>query len=102
MSEATEGGWKPLHSFHIDNGELDGLRLIDAFVLGVEWQTVRGLLHSGDSFQQTVYAENIHRLGKLLTEVGRDHKFTYLHDDKSETWALLTVEPRTEVPDDDA
>ena len=51
--------------FYIDSGELDGLSLQTAFVLGVEWATLRERLASEKTFRCPVHAANASRLLKL-------------------------------------
>ena len=60
-------------SFHIDNGELDGLRPQECFVLGVEWAGVYGhLIGDGkDRLNMTVHHANSQRLIGLCEKHGR-------------------------------
>lgn len=68
---AHEHEWKPLHSFHIDNGELDGMSAEEAFCLGVEWQMFRERLKVGEPFEEMYHTANAARLVKLAEECGR-------------------------------
>lgn len=79
--------WGMVESFHIDNGELDGLSLHQAFVLGVEWQMVYEKLQSGKGFRQAIRAENEQRICALLERNGREFACICSHDD----WRDLRV-----------
>lgn len=64
---------KPLHSFHVDSGELDGLTPQEIFTLGVEWQMVRErAAQAGPPFQQLIHASNQWRVVCLLRDLGRE------------------------------
>jgi hypothetical protein len=75
-------------SFHIDNGELDGFRRKDCFVLGVEWQMVAVQADTGRSFTRPVHEANVDRLSQFLNKRGLIFNFEPL----CEGWSTLSVE----------
>jgi hypothetical protein len=81
-------------SFQIDNGELDGLRPQDCFVLGYELAQVDQLLKATQQIRQPVHADNRMRIESACEDAGRPYRLTWLEGDASESWMLLEVEPR--------
>ena len=73
--------------FDIDHGELDGLTLQQAFVLGVEWRMFREQLQTGDSFSRMIHTDNLERLTRLCQRHGRGWQEQILDDD----WRILHV-----------
>lgn len=84
--------FRPVEPFGIDDGELDGLRLADAFTLGVEWQMVAHDAEQPEAFERPVHAENRERLAALLDRRGRKYAMAFMRDDVSEGWLWLRVE----------
>jgi hypothetical protein len=75
--------------FDIDHGELEGLRLQDAFVLGVEWQMVHQQLENGREFDRMIHADNIKRIRAMCERRGRDFA---IEPTLEEEWGNLKVE----------
>jgi hypothetical protein len=82
-------------SFDIDNGELDGLRAQDCFVLGYELARVDQLLKATAEIRQPVHADNRGRIQSSCEDAGRPYRITWLPGDVSESWLLLEVEAAT-------
>lgn len=82
-----------IKSFQIDNGELDGLRPKDCFVLGYELAQVDQLLKAPDGIRQPVHVENRARIMSACKDAGRTCRLTWLSGDVSESWLLLEVAP---------
>lgn len=75
--EECEFGLKD--SFHVDNGELEGLRNVECFTLGVEWQMFRQKLDTHKQFTMLTHAANVKRLVALAEKYSRfaeDHGVT--------------------------
>lgn len=83
------GAYRIVHSFHIDDGQLDGLAPQQCFTLGVEWQTVYGNILKGIAFEGPVRHENRERITKLLEAEVR--KFE-IKEGPDESWLWLEVE----------
>ena len=79
--------------FDVDNGELDGLTLVDAFVFGVEWQQFRTEIQGVSGFSKTVHKANSERLAKMCSRRGRKYRVTYLDD----LWAEIQVADLVDV-----
>lgn len=79
--------------FQIDNGELDGLRPQDCFVLGYELAQVDQLLKATAEIRQPVHADNRARIESACKDAGRPYRLTWLPGDASESWLLLEVAP---------
>lgn len=80
-------------SFDIDNGELDGLRPKDCFVLGYELAQIDALLESGVELSRPIHAENRERIDKSCANAGRQYKISWMPGDSSESWMMLHVAP---------
>lgn len=63
--------WGLQEPFDIDNGELDGLRPQDCFVLGAEWQLVSQQLDSGEAFSRPLHLANSERIKRMCIRRGR-------------------------------
>ena len=88
------GEFEFFEPFGIDDGELDGLNPQQCFVLGYELATITSAAdHSGDGFERRVHAANRVRLADALERRNRRFSLTFLHDDVSEAWMQLRVEP---------
>lgn len=73
--------------FHVDNGELEGLTLQQAFVLGYEYAVIREKLDIGSfPFEVTFHSENEARVRKMLDRNNAHYEIA-IHDD----WPLLAV-----------
>lgn len=78
-------------SFGIDNGELDGLRPQEVFVLGYELAQIDHLLERDDPIHKPVHADNRARIETACKDAGRPRRLTWLPGDSSESWLLLEV-----------
>ncbi len=78
-----------MEPFDIDDGQLEGLRLIDAFTLGVEWQMVFAALESGESFSRPIHRRNVERIQRMC--IRRRRPFRVLPE--NDEWATLVVAP---------
>lgn len=80
--------------FDVDNGELDGLRPNEIFVLGYELAMVH---HEVDetpgAFEKVVHAKNKDRIEASLNRREREHRWTWPNDDSSEEWVYIHVMP---------
>lgn len=83
-----------IKSFSIDNGELDGLSLQHAFVLGYELATIDERLASGGGIKQLVHADNKNRIEKSCNDAERIYELIWYPGDESESWLLLDVAPK--------
>jgi hypothetical protein len=79
-------------SFHIDNGELDGLRPQECFVLGVEWAGVYQhiISDSDDPLYMTIHHANKSRLQGLCDKYKRFHDYVQC-EEPLETYGTLFV-----------
>jgi hypothetical protein len=77
--------------FDIDDGQLDGLSLQQAFVLGYELAEIDALLKLADGFIKPVHAENRERIEKWCKESGREFRLVWAKEDASESWMTLSV-----------
>lgn len=82
-----------IRPFQIDNGELDGLRPNEIFVLGYECCKIDELLKLPNEICEMVHAENRDRLEWQIKKTWRDYKFTWPAADRSESWMQLDVAP---------
>lgn len=80
-------------SFHIDNGELDGLQRNECFVLGYELGEIDRQLTRISGFERPVHVENRERIEESCRDAGREFSLTWMEADKSETWLWLSVPP---------
>lgn len=78
-------------SFQIDDGELDGLRAQECFVLGYELAQVDQLLKAPPEIRQPVHADNQSRIKSACEDADRPYRLTWLPGDVSESWLLLEV-----------
>ena len=78
-------------SFAIDNGELDGLRPQEIFVLGYELSRVDDLLKSGANGSLLIHAENRGRIQDYADKLGRTVRFRWMENDVSESWLMVDV-----------
>lgn len=83
-----------IRPFDIDNGELDGLRPQEIFVLGYELAQVDQKLSTGKAFEQTVHAENAARIRAQCVREWSEFSLTWMEGDVSETWMVLRVAQR--------
>lgn len=80
-----------IKSFQIDNGELDGLRAQECFVLGYELAQVDQLLKATSEIRRPVHAKNKARIESACKDADRPYRLTWMSDDVSESWLLLEV-----------
>ena len=84
-----------IKSFDIDNGELDGFRPEQCFVLGYELAAIDWLLQEhAEEFDRMIHVENMARVQKSLQDSNREGRLAYMHDDVSEGWVQLHVASR--------
>lgn len=81
-----------IKSFDIDDGQLDGLRVQECFVLGYELGEIDKLLVSKERIQRPVHADNRSRIEKSCIDSGRTFKLAWMENDASESWLLLEVD----------
>ena len=91
--------WGMVDSFNIDRGELDGMDTQVIFTLGVEWQMVREMLSSPDSFKQVVHAANVPRLVSLARKYGREIVPEVSSD--NDVWAIVSAVDTGRQPEGD-
>ena len=88
----SDGEYGLQESFHIDNGELDGFRPNEIFVLGYELAMISGLGESqSDPIAKTVHAANHERIDRALENRGWECRWQFPHDDVSESWVYLVA-----------
>lgn len=81
-------------SFHIDNGELDGLRDKDCFVLGYELALVDEALKLPPAISRPIHVENRERVEEACRDAGREFRLVWMPGDVSESWLQLDVAPK--------
>lgn len=89
-------GYGLVKSFDIDNGELDGLPPHQCFVLGYELALIDESLKMPGAIGKPVHSHNRSRIEKACRDSDRRFSLTYMHDDASEEWLWLAVEPMEE------
>lgn len=82
-----------IKSFRIDDGELDGLRPKDCFVLGYELAVIDELVKRDDPISRPVHAENRERIAESFEKERRPYTLTWLEADPSENWMQLESDP---------
>lgn len=91
-----------IRPFGIDDGQLDGLTLQEAFVLGYELAQVDAKIAAGEDFEMPlVHIENRERIESQLWKVGAEllhlggkslrWSWRGHHNDQSESWLSLSV-----------
>lgn len=86
--EGAETSFNLSNRFFIDDGELKGLTPEFAFMLGVEWEMVRGeLIKDRGEFKRPIHSQNLDRLLKLAWSLKRRTE----HEVLGEGWVHLTV-----------
>ena len=81
-----------IRSFGIDDGQLDGLRLKDAFVLGYECAQIDHLIETEErGFERLMHSQNRERIESQLRKSGRNFRIDFMPDDQSESWLMLYV-----------
>lgn len=76
-------------SFHIDNGELDGMKLNQAFVLGYELSMIDALIDLGVPFNRPVHSANRERIEESFDNAERPYTLKWMPTDTSEEWMWL-------------
>lgn len=64
--------YEMMEPFDIDDGELDGLRPQECFVLGVEWQMCATLADTGRGFSKMIHLLNLPRIEAMMKRRGLD------------------------------
>jgi hypothetical protein len=77
--------------FLIDDGQLDGYSPQECFVLGYELATIDEAVSRGEAFSRPVHSANRERIELVLKDSSVKHRFTWLSDDRSETWVQLDI-----------
>ena len=94
MSDNAE--YDLMEPFDIDNGELDGLRPQECFVLGVEWQMCAALADTGKAWGKMIHLMNLPRIEAMLNRRGLEHVAAGLNMDASlatmNDWVSISVE----------
>jgi len=83
--------WEMLDSFDIDNGELAGLTLVQAFVLGAEYMDIRTKAMAGDPFEAYIQAQNAQRISLMLNRHDMICEYVY---DADIGWTHLRAVPK--------
>ncbi len=84
-----EDNWGLVEPFDVDNGQLDGLTLGQAFSLGVEFSMVREKLKQGKPFRTLVVDRNVERIVKMVERHG--HFCEWNKIDTCPEWVALNV-----------
>lgn len=72
--------------FGIDNGELETLKPVNAFTLGVEWGLIYGQVQAGTEFHNhPIHTDNQRRITVLLDRWGYEQSWD-IRDD----WCFVT------------
>jgi hypothetical protein len=77
--------------FGIDDGELDGLTLQQAFVLGYELSRVDEAIELGEPCSMTVHASNRQRIHDYCEKLGVPFSVRRVAGDKSEGWMQFEI-----------
>ena len=80
-------------SFNIDDGQLDGLRPQECFVLGYELGEIDRLVIRDEPISRPVHKENRERIEKSCHDAGREFTLEWMENDVSESWMWLDVAP---------
>lgn len=81
-------------SFGIDNGELEGVRLQDAFVLGYEFAVVvEALACRPEGCSMVIHSGNWSRVKAAAIKYKRRVTMTWCEQDASEDWCQLQIWP---------
>lgn len=92
---SNDGNSGLIESFHIDDGELDGLTPQECFVLGYELASICAEAeHSDGELSKLIHAENLERIKAALRKRGREFSFEFMAEDQSEMWVQLTIKAR--------
>lgn len=83
----SDQSYNLIEPFDIDEGELEGVRPVEAFTLGVEWQMVRDQLEAGENFNRPIHTANASRIKRMC--IRRGVLFTVAPS--VEGWSDLTV-----------
>lgn len=94
MSEANENdsNFGLIRSFGIDDGELDDESKPECFVLGYELAQVDAAIESGAAMSRLIHVENRDRIEAHVIKHRRLFRWTYMHDDISESWLQFDME----------
>lgn len=84
-----------IESFGIDGDELNGMTPQQVFVLGYELADIsRRAEFSSEGWSQPVQSANADRIRRALGKRGREWRFVWPKDDRSESWVDLFVEAK--------
>ncbi len=83
--------FRPIRTFHIDNGELGDASQQQCFVLGYELAQVDAAIESGAAMSRPIHAANKDRVFDHAKSHGRYVQISYMHDDRSESWVQFDM-----------
>jgi hypothetical protein len=83
--------YKLITSFGIDDGELDGLKLEECFVLGYELALVNSALKNKHTLTMRVHPENQTRIHQACKTAKRKYQLKWMPQDSSESWMELLI-----------
>lgn len=87
--------YRPVFSFGVDDGELDGMTNAQCFTLGFELAKVWQFLeHDDEAFAFPVRVENAERIKRAIAHHKREGSVTFMANDRSESWLQLSVSAR--------
>ncbi len=75
-------------SSDVDDGQLDGVSLASAFILGVEWEMLREALALGGEIDMPIHKKNLERIQRLCLRRSRRYSHKVLDD----IWVQFIVE----------
>ena len=80
-----------IRDFAVDDGQLDGLDLKEAFVLGYELSTIDKMLlefeHLGEVL--LVHSRNLERIKSYAEKLGKQLRVSFAHNNVSEEWCYI-------------
>lgn len=86
--------WRPIFSFGIDKGELDGFNRKQSFVAGYELAIVKEVhCKNPKGWCGPVLAMNKDRIERACKDEGREFALTWFPEDPSESWMQLEIYP---------
>ena len=89
QSPENNAEWEKQFSLQIDDGELDGLTLQEAFVLGYELADIKARMHANkNSFHPMVHIDNFQRIKDYSEGFGFEVRCV-AHGDEGEIWGMV-------------
>ena len=80
--------FQAMDPFEVDNGELDTIKPVNAFSLGVEWGLIYSRIQARDEFHNhPIHTDNQRRIQALLSRWGYEQNWD-LRDD----WSFVTAQ----------